>query len=106
MAHYQISNSKTAHSLGIYVADSAEAAIEAACIDAGYDSKADAEAVMGHDSELSATDVSADEYAADFDLFVQYVDPDGVSGLTRETFDAEPIERRVAMAREVIALNA
>jgi hypothetical protein len=106
MAHYQVSNSKSAHSFGIYAADSAEAAIEAACIDAGYNSKADAEAAMGRESELVAVDVSAEEYAADFDLFAQYIDPDGVTGLTRETFEAEPIERRIALAREVIALNA
>lgn len=106
MAHYQVSNSKTAHSFGIYTADSAEAAIEAACIDAGYDSKADAEAVMGRDSELVAVDVSAEAYAADFDLFIQYVDPDGATGLTRETFDAEPMERRIALAREAVTANA
>ena len=57
MSQYEVSNIKSAHSFGIYAAESAEAAIEAACKDAGYDSKADAEAAMGRDSELVAVEV-------------------------------------------------
>jgi len=57
MSKYEVSNSKSAHSFGVYEADSQEAAIEAACKDAGYESKADAEAVMGHESELVAVKV-------------------------------------------------
>jgi hypothetical protein len=57
MARYEVSNVKSAHSFGIYEAESAEAAIEACCKDAGYDSKAQAEEVMGHDSELAAVEV-------------------------------------------------
>jgi hypothetical protein len=57
MNKYEVSNSKSAHSFGVYEADSQEAAIEAACKDAGYDSKADAEAAMGRDAELVAVEV-------------------------------------------------
>lgn len=57
MSKYEVSNNKSGHSFGVYEADSAEAAIEAACKDAGYDSKADAEAAMGRDSELVAAEV-------------------------------------------------
>lgn len=58
MTKFEVSNSKSAHSFGVYEAESAEAAIEAACKDAGYSSKADAEAVMGHESELVAVEVA------------------------------------------------
>lgn len=54
---YEVTNAKSAHSFGTYEADSEEAAIEACCKDAGYSSKADAEAAMGHDSELVAVEV-------------------------------------------------
>ncbi len=57
MNAYEVSNSKSTHSFGVYEAESAEAAIEAACKDAGYDSKAQAEEVMGHESELIAAEV-------------------------------------------------
>ena len=57
MTQYEVSNSKSAHSFGVYAAESADAAIEAACKDAGYNSKADAEAAMGRDSELIAVEV-------------------------------------------------
>ena len=57
MSKYEISNRKSAHSFGVYEADSQEAAIEACCKDAGYDSKAHAEEVMGHESELVAVEV-------------------------------------------------
>jgi hypothetical protein len=57
MSKYEVSNTKSAHSFGVYEAESAEAAIEAACNDAGYDSKADAEAAMGRESELVAVEV-------------------------------------------------
>jgi hypothetical protein len=57
MNQYEVSNSKSAHSFGIYEAESAEAAIEAACRDAGYSSKAEAEAAMGRESELVAAEV-------------------------------------------------
>ncbi len=57
MSKYEVSNSKSAHSFGVYEAESAEAAIEAACKAAGYDSKANAEAAMGRDSELVAVEV-------------------------------------------------
>lgn len=59
MAKYEVSNIKSAHSFGVYEAESAEAAIEACCKDAGYDSKAQAEEVMGHESELVAVEVAA-----------------------------------------------
>lgn len=58
MSQYEVSNTQSAHSFGIYDADSAEAAIEAACKDAGYDSKADAEAAMGREAELVAVEVA------------------------------------------------
>ena len=57
MSKFEVSNSKSGHSFGVYEADSAEAAIEAACQDAGYTSKAAAEEVIGHDSELIAVEV-------------------------------------------------
>lgn len=57
MSKYEVSNVKSSHSFGVYEAESAEAAIEACCRDAGYDSKAQAEEVMGHESELIATEV-------------------------------------------------
>lgn len=57
MTKYEVSNIKSAHSFGVYEADSPEAAIEAACKDAGYSSKDDAEDVMGHDAELIAVKV-------------------------------------------------
>jgi hypothetical protein len=56
MSKYEVSSSKSAYSFGVYEADSAEAAIEAACRDAGYDSKADAEAAMGREAELTAVE--------------------------------------------------
>lgn len=59
MKSYEVSNSKSGHSFGIYEADSAEAAIEAACKDAGYDSKAQAEEAMGRESELIASEVES-----------------------------------------------
>jgi hypothetical protein len=57
MTKFEVANAKSATSFGVYEADTAEAAIEAACKDAGYDSKAHAEEVMGHESELMATEV-------------------------------------------------
>ncbi len=57
MSQYEVSNIKSAHSFGVYEAESADAAIEAACKDAGYDSKAHAEEVMGRASELVAVEV-------------------------------------------------
>ena len=57
MAQYEVSNSKSAHSFGIYEAESADAAIEAACKDAGYDSKAQLEDAMCRESELIAVEV-------------------------------------------------
>jgi len=57
MSKYEVSNIKSAHSFGVYEAKSAEAAIEACCKDAGYESKAQAGEVMGHDSELVAVEV-------------------------------------------------
>lgn len=57
MNTYEVSNVKSATSFGTYEADTAAAAIEAACKDAGYDSKADAEAAMGRDAELVAVEV-------------------------------------------------
>jgi hypothetical protein len=57
MSNYEVSNSQSGHSFGVYEADSPEAAIEACCRDAGYDSKADAEAAMGRESELVAVAV-------------------------------------------------
>ena len=57
MAKYEVSNIKSSFSFGVYEAESAEAAIEACCKDAGYDSKADAEDAMGHEAELIAVEV-------------------------------------------------
>ena len=57
MSKYEVSNIKSAHSFGVYEADGPEAAIEACCKDAGYDSKADAEAAMGRGSELVSVEV-------------------------------------------------
>lgn len=57
MSKYEVSNIKSAHSFGVYEAESAEAAIEACCKDAGYESKEQAEEVMGHGSDLVATEV-------------------------------------------------
>lgn len=57
MSRYEVCNSQSAHSFGVYEADSPEAAIQACCKDAGYSSKEDAESVMGHDAELIAVEV-------------------------------------------------
>ena len=57
MSQYEVSNTKSGHSFGVYEADSAREAIEACCRDAGYASKAEAEEVMGHESELVAVEV-------------------------------------------------
>jgi uncharacterized protein YegP (UPF0339 family) len=57
MSKFEVSNSKSGHSFGMYEADSPEAAIEAVCQDAGYTSKAAAEEAMGHESELIAVEV-------------------------------------------------
>lgn len=57
MRKYEVRNIKSSHSFGVYEADSAEAAVAACCKDAGYDSKVDAEVVMGHESELVAVEV-------------------------------------------------
>lgn len=58
MTKFEVANAKSATSFGVYEADTAEAAIEAACKDAGYDSKADAEAAMGRESELVAVEIA------------------------------------------------
>lgn len=58
MSQFEVSNAKSAHSFGVYEAETAEAAIEAACKDAGYESKTQAEEVMGRDSELVAVEVA------------------------------------------------
>ena len=58
MTKFEVANAKSATSFGIYEADTADDAIEAACRDAGYDSKAHAEEVMGHESELIAIEVA------------------------------------------------
>jgi hypothetical protein len=58
MSNFEVSNSTSAHCFGVYEADSPEAAIEAACKDAGYDSKAEAEAAMGRECELVAVEVA------------------------------------------------
>lgn len=57
MSKFEIVNPQSGHSFGVYEAESAEAAIEACCKDAGYDSKAHAESVTGSDSELIAVAV-------------------------------------------------
>lgn len=59
MSKYEVSNSKSGHSFGVYEADTAEAAIEAACMDAGYASQAEAEAAMERASELVAVEIPA-----------------------------------------------
>lgn len=61
MNRYEVINSKSAHSFGVYEAESAEAAVEACCKDAGYDSTAHAEEVMGRAAQLVATEVLSDE---------------------------------------------
>jgi hypothetical protein len=52
---YEVCNSISGHRFGVYEADSEEAAIDAACRDAGYDSRAHAEKFMGRGSELVAS---------------------------------------------------
>lgn len=59
MTKYEVINAKSAHSFGIYEASTPEEAVEAACRDAGYDSKAQAEEVMGHASDLVASEVQS-----------------------------------------------
>lgn len=57
MKTYEVSNVTSAHSFGAYQADTAAEAIEAACKDAGYESKAEAEAAMGRETELIAVEI-------------------------------------------------
>lgn len=54
---YEVINAKSAHSFGTYQAESEEAAIEACCKDAGYESKEAAENAMGRDSEMIAVEI-------------------------------------------------
>ena len=56
MSKFEVHSTKSAHSFGIYEADSAEKAIEFACSDAGYTSKVHAEEAMGHASDLVAVE--------------------------------------------------
>ncbi|GEM_PF-1349102 len=79
MSKYEVSNSASGHSFGVVEADSTEAAIEAVCRDAGYDSKAAAEAAMGRDTELVAIELPA--------VSLQYPVPtiDGAWAASRET---------------------
>lgn len=58
MPNFEVSNSQSATIIGVYEAASAADAVEAACRDAGYDSKAQAEEVMGHEAELIAVEVA------------------------------------------------
>lgn len=58
MTKFEVFNSSSGHSFGIYEADTPEAAIEACCRDAGYASKAQAEEAMGRESQLVAKEVS------------------------------------------------
>jgi hypothetical protein len=59
MRNFEVSNSKSAHVFGVYQAGTAEAAIEAACLEAGYNSRANAEEAMGRESQLVAVEVEA-----------------------------------------------
>lgn len=61
MKKYEVINPKSGHSFGGYEAESADAAIEACCRDAGYASMAEAVKAMGHDSELIATEYLTDQ---------------------------------------------
>ncbi|GAP37910.1 hypothetical protein ABXN37_22575 [Piscinibacter sakaiensis] len=55
---YEVTNPASAHSFGVYVADSAEAAVLACVRDAGYDSLEAAEHVTGKPVKLVATKLS------------------------------------------------
>ena len=57
MRKYEVINPNSGHSFGFYEADSQDEAIEACCIDAGYNSKSDAEEVMSKSSDLVAIEV-------------------------------------------------
>lgn len=59
MSKYEIINSASGQSLGVYEADSPDAALDACCRAAGYDSRADADAVVGHDPDLIAVELDA-----------------------------------------------
>jgi len=56
MTHYEVQHTRSGLIFGVYEAESAEAAIEAMYKDAGYDSKAQAEEVMGRESGMVATE--------------------------------------------------
>jgi malonyl CoA-acyl carrier protein transacylase len=57
MSKYEVSNSQSGHSFGVYEAESAEAAILACCFEAGYASQEQAEEAMGRATELVAVEV-------------------------------------------------
>ena len=54
MSKYEVMSQKSSHSFGVYEAETAELAIDACCVDAGYESKADYEATTDCDSSLIA----------------------------------------------------
>ena len=57
MSKYEVSNTTSGHSFGVYEAASAEAAIEACVIDAGYKSVAQMEETLETECELVAVEV-------------------------------------------------
>lgn len=57
MAKFEVSNETSGICFGVYEADTEEDAIEAVCIDAGYDGIEDAEEVTGQQNDLIATEV-------------------------------------------------
>lgn len=56
--HFEVTNPKSSHSFGVYEALTADDAVKACCVDAGYESTEHAESVMGHASELTAHEVA------------------------------------------------
>lgn len=105
MSLYTVYNTISGQELGVYEAESAEAAIEANYIDAGYAGRAGYVEQTGDKSECDLAAVCyPEQYSADFSKWARYIDPDGA--YSREEFDAMPMEERVKIAAEVIAANA
>lgn len=58
MPKFEVRNTASGHSFGVYEAETAEQAIEACCRDAGYASRAHADEVTGRDDDLVAVEVT------------------------------------------------
>lgn len=50
-------------------------------------------------------DHTAEDFAASYDLFVEFIDPDAVVCTTREEFFAMSMDDRVKLAQEVMDMN-